>query len=128
MLRSLMRRAAAFLRPVQDSASDSQLIPPPGFEWLADQYRDEIFDRLFASWRRMSPEEYAAHNAHTIGAYSLHYNRYRNPEMGRWARRLGLILESVDETDRCRREHLSATEYAEVHRAIELIRLHPELF
>jgi hypothetical protein len=58
---------------------------------------------------RMSPEEYAAHHAHHFCLFSLHRYRYADPVLGAWIRRLGEILTSTDEVERCRRRFLRAS-------------------
>jgi hypothetical protein len=58
----------------------------------------------------MSPEEYTARHAHLLGCFSLHSYRYRDPVLGAWVRRLGEILSSEDEVERCRQEFLTPEE------------------
>ena len=87
------------------------------WSWAFDWEADEDIDAHFP-WREMSPEEYAARRSHCIGCYSYHLMRFRDPEIGRWARRLGEILGDVEEMERCRREYLKPKEYARVQQAI----------
>ncbi len=63
---------------------------------------------------RMSPEEYAARHAHEWGCFSLHLYRYRDPVLGAWVRRLGEIIFSDEELDRCRQQYLTPEELAKV--------------
>jgi hypothetical protein len=63
---------------------------------------------------RMSPEEYAARNAHRWGCFSLHEYSYADPILGAWVRRLGAILFSVEEIERCRQRFLTSEELAAV--------------
>jgi hypothetical protein len=63
---------------------------------------------------RMTPEEYAARHAHLIGSFSLHRYRYRDPVLGAWVRRLGEILASEAEVERCRLQFLAPEERAAV--------------
>src|SRR5262249_49246344 len=76
-------------------------------DWIAQQM-------LSPSDLQMSPEEYAARRAHLWGCFSLHRYRYRDPALGKWVRRLGEILSSEDEIERCRRRFLTPEELATV--------------
>lgn len=78
-------------------------------DWIARQFFS--VDDL-----RMSPEEYAARHAHHFGCFSLHRYRYSDAVLGAWIRRLGEILTSTEEVERCRRRFLTAEEYAAVQR------------
>ncbi len=61
---------------------------------------------------RLSPEEYAARHAHRMGCFALHLYRYRDPVLGAWVRRLGEILSTEGEVERCRQQFLSPEELA----------------
>jgi hypothetical protein len=63
---------------------------------------------------RLSPEEYVARHAHALGCFSFHFYRYRDPALGAWVRRVGELLSTEDEVERCRRQFLSAEELATV--------------
>src|SRR5947208_15223320 len=65
---------------------------------------------------RMSPEEYVARHAHALGCFSFHFYRYRDPTLGAWVRRVGELLSSEEEVERCRQRYLSAEELATVRR------------
>lgn len=78
-------------------------------DWIAQQF-------FSAEDLRLSPEEYVARHAHAVGCFSLHLYRYRDPALGAWVRRVGELLSSKDEVERCRRRFLSAEEQAEVRR------------
>jgi len=69
-------------------------------------------------FQEVSPEEYVARHSHCIGCFSLHRYVYRSPQLTQWIRRVGEILSSPEETDRCRRELLTPEEYAAVQRAV----------
>jgi hypothetical protein len=97
--------------------------PADDCSWAFDREADEDIEALFP-WREMTPEEYAARHSHCIGCYSFHRMRYRNPEIGRWAVRLGELLTSTEEMERVRRELLTPEEYAEVQRQIADIMEH----
>ena len=99
--------------------------PTPDDHWarVFDREADEDIEALFP-WRKMTPEEYAARYGHGVGCYSFHRMRYRNPEIGRWAVRLGELFTDLDELERVRRELLTAEEYAEVQRQIADIMEH----
>ncbi len=62
----------------------------------------------------MSPEEYAARHAHLWACFSLDQYRYRDPVLGAWVHRLGEILFSEDELERCRVRYLTPEELATV--------------
>lgn len=62
----------------------------------------------------LAPEEYAARNAHRFGCFGLHHHRYVDPGIGAWVMRLGEILDSPEELERCRQKYLTAEEMAEV--------------
>jgi hypothetical protein len=65
---------------------------------------------------KLSPEEYAARNAHLWGCFSLHLYRYRDPSLGAWVRRLSEILSTEGEVERCRQRFLTPKELADVRR------------
>lgn len=72
-------------------------------DWIARQMFSEADLRL-------SPEEYAARHAHEWGCFSYHLYRYRDPVLGEWVRRLGEILFTDGEVERCRRLYLTPEE------------------
>jgi hypothetical protein len=76
-------------------------------DWLARQF-------FSPADLRLSPEEYAARHAHQIGLFSLHRHPYRDPALGAWVRRVGEILDSEEELNRCQRRFLSTAELADV--------------
>lgn len=76
-------------------------------DWIARQFLSPVDLQI-------SPEEYAARHAHLWGCFSLHQYRYSNPEMAAWVRRLGDILASAEEIERCRQRFLTPEELAAV--------------
>lgn len=66
-----------------------------GHEPEFDRLVDEEFEKLFP-WREVSPEEYVSQNAERLEGYTYHLYRYRDHVMGRWARRLGVLLSSPE--------------------------------
>lgn len=64
----------------------------------------------------LSPEEYAAHQAHNWVCFSYHLYRYRDSKLGAWVRRLGEILASAEEIEDCRQRFLTPEALAEVRR------------
>jgi hypothetical protein len=100
-----------------------ETVPPDDGPGAFAREADLDVDALFP-WRETSPENYAARHAHCIGCYSFHLMRFRDPEIGRWARRLGEILTDAEEMERCRREYLTPQECAEVQKAIADISEH----
>jgi hypothetical protein len=81
-------------------------------DWLARQF-------FSPEDLRLSPEEYAARHAHAWGGFSLHLHKYHDPALGAWVRRLGEILSSQEEVERCRQRFLGAAELAEAHKRDE---------
>lgn len=89
---------------------------------MSDNRNPEVHDRSFedGDWiarqflspedLRQSPEEYAARHAHLWGCFSLHQYRYMDANLGAWIRRLGEILSSQEEMERCRRRFLTDAE------------------
>jgi hypothetical protein len=78
-------------------------------DWIAQQFFSPVE-------LRMSPEEYAARHAHALGCFSFHLYRYRDPALGAWVRRVGEILSTEGEVERCRQQFLSPEESATVRR------------
>lgn len=74
-------------------------------DWIARQF-------FSPADLQMSPEEYAARHAHLLGCFSFHLYRYHDPVLGAWVRRLGDILSTEDELDRCRQRFLTSEELA----------------
>ena len=58
----------------------------------------------------MSPEEYAARHAHQFGCFSFHLYRYADAALEAWIRRVGEILSTEGETERCRQRFLTPQE------------------
>jgi hypothetical protein len=78
-------------------------------DWIARQF-------FSVADLQMSPEEYAARHAHEWGCFSFHRYRYQDPALGAWVRRLGEILLTDGEVERCRRRLLTPEELARVRR------------
>jgi len=84
-----------------------------------EQKGDEIARNVFStSELALSPEEYAARNAHRWGCFSLHLYEYDDAALGVWVKKLGEIMFSEAELDECRHEfltpaHLAAVESSE---------------
>jgi hypothetical protein len=78
-------------------------------DWIAQQF-------FSPEDLRMSPEEYAARHAHALGCFSLHLYRYHDPALGAWVRRVGEILATEGEIERCRERFLSSEERETVRR------------
>jgi hypothetical protein len=62
------------------------------------------------------PEEYVARHAHALGAFSFHLYRFRDPGLGAWVHRVGELLASQEEVERCRERFLSPDELAVARR------------
>jgi hypothetical protein len=78
-------------------------------DWMAQQC-------FSPSDLQRSPEEYAARHAHEWACFALHRYRYRDSALGAWVRRLGEILATEDEVERCRQRFLTPEELAEVQK------------
>jgi len=78
-------------------------------DWIAHQF-------FSAMDLQMPPEEYAARHAHLLGCFSFHLYRYRDPALGAWVRRLGEILSTEGEVERCQQRFLTAEELATVRK------------
>jgi hypothetical protein len=78
-------------------------------DWIAHQF-------FSAAELRMSPEEYTARHAHALGCFSFHFYRYRDPALGAWVRRVGEILATEGEVERCQQRFLSPEQLAMVRR------------
>lgn len=78
-------------------------------DWIAQQFFSP--DDL-----RMSPEEYVAWHAQALGCFSFHLYRYRDLALGAWVRRVGELLSSEEEVERCRQSFLTTEELAIVRR------------
>lgn len=76
-------------------------------DWIAQQF-------FSPADLQLSPEEYVARHAHGWGCFSFHLYRYRDPALGAWVRRVGELLFSDAEVERCRERFLSPKEAAEV--------------
>ncbi len=78
-------------------------------DWMAKQF-------FSPADLQLSPEEYAARNAHNWASFSLHRFLYQDPVLGGWVRRLGEILQDEEELERCRQRFLTPEELAAVRR------------
>ena len=66
----------------------------------------------------MSPEEFVARRSHGIMTFTLDHYDHGDPETNAWMKRVGELLRSIEECDRCRREWLTPEEYAAVQEAL----------
>ena len=78
-------------------------------DWIAQQF-------FSPSDLQLSPEEYAARHAHALGCFSFHFYRYLDPALGAWVRRVGEILATEGEVERCQERFLSPKELATARR------------
>jgi hypothetical protein len=94
-----------------------QLKPPTSSDSRFNEEGDWIARQFFAPEDlRLSPEEYVARHAHALGCFAFHGYRYRDPALGAWVRRVGELLSTEGEVERCRQQFLSAEELATVRR------------
>ena len=78
-------------------------------DWIARQF-------FSPADLQLSPEEYAARHAHSLGCFSFHFYRYRDAALGAWVRRLSEILSTEEEVRRCQERFLTPEELASVQR------------
>jgi hypothetical protein len=91
--------------------------PPAPSTHRFDEEGDWIAQQFFSPEDlQLSPEEYAARHAHLLGCFSFHLYRYRDPALGVWVRRLGEILTTEGEVERCRQQFLTPAELARVRK------------
>jgi hypothetical protein len=95
------------MTPTAPTASNSRFDEEG--DWIAQQFFSPEDLRLL-------PEEYVARHAHALGCFSLHFYRYRDPDLGAWVRRVGELLSTEGEVERCRECFLSSEELAVVRR------------
>ena len=95
---------------------DSQEPVPDDQFWESEPVEADDFFMKTMPWQEMSPEFYAARYSHQVYCYSLCHMRFRNPEIAKWARRLGDIMFDSNELERVRREYLTVEEYRQVLR------------
>src|SRR5262249_53709052 len=89
----------------------------PFSESRFDEEGDWIAQQFFSpSDRQLSPEEYVARHAPALGCFSLHFYRYRDPALGAWVRRVGELLSTEGEVERCQERFLSPEEVATARR------------
>lgn len=82
-----------------------------------EQEGDEIARQFFSEDDlRMSPEEYAARQAHNWACFSAHLYRYHDAALGAWVRRFAEILFDPEKLEQCRQRFLTPEECAEVRR------------
>lgn len=72
-------------------------------DWIAQQF-------FSPSELRLAPEEYVARHVHALGNFSFHFYRYHDPALGAWVRRVGEILSTDGEIERCQERFLSPEE------------------
>ena len=78
-------------------------------DWIAQQF-------FSPGDLQLSPEEYVARHARSLGCFSFHFYRYRDAALGAWVRRVGEILAADGEVERCQERFLSREELATLGR------------
>jgi hypothetical protein len=90
---------------------------------LTDPSYEKSAARLFQDYNQITPEEWAARYAHTVGCSAFGDFKYRNRDLGTWIYRLheilGRQLQYPDEIDGYRKRHLSIEEIARIRREKE---------
>ncbi len=73
---------------------------------------DPEIERRMRAWMSedLSPEEWAARNAHDIGSFSLDRFEYADPALDRWVRNLGRVLATPGAVAAARRRYLAPAE------------------
>jgi hypothetical protein len=92
---------------------ETAALPDGRFDAEGDELAREFFSPADLA---LSPEEYAARHAHEWGCFSFHLYKFRDEALGAWVRRVGEILFTDGEVERCRARLLSPEELAEVRR------------
>jgi hypothetical protein len=82
---------------------------------LADPGREDDAKKLFP-YRDMTPEEYVARFAHTIGCSSFDLCRYQDRELDVWIHQAHRLLRNPNEVERCRLAYLTLEELQRVSR------------
>jgi hypothetical protein len=91
--------------------------PTSAMDKRFDEEGDWIARQFFSpADLQMSPEEYAARHGHLLACFALHRYQYRDPSLGAWVQRLGEILFTDGELERCRVRFLTPQELAEVRK------------
>jgi hypothetical protein len=89
----------------------------------ADSSYENSAERLFSGYKQITPEEWAARYAHTVGCSAFGDFKYRNSDLGGWIYRLHEIfdrqLHFPDEIDSYKRQYLSSEEIAKIQREKE---------
>src|SRR5688572_4716883 len=83
----------------------------------ANEEGDWIAREIFSSADlRLTPEESVARHAHNWGCFSFDLYHYHDPALGSWVRRVGDLLSTEGEAEKCRERFLSPDELAEGRR------------
>ena len=91
--------------------------PPTALDGRFNEEGDWIARQFFSpSDLQLSPEEYTARHGHALGCFSFRFYRYRDPALAAWVRRVGEILSTEGEPERCQERFLSPQELATVRR------------
>ena len=86
---------------------------------MADAGHERVAEELFAIYEEISPEEWVARWAHTVGASSFGNCRYQNARLSKWIFRVHELLRQSHEIRRCREEYLTSEEIAEIERGMD---------
>ena len=81
-------------------------------DWIVRQF-------IGASELANDPEEYVARHAHHLGTFGFPAYRFADPALGAWVRRVGELLSSESEVERCRTRFLTREELAEARKLAE---------
>ena len=95
------------MKPATSTSSDNRFNEEG--DWIVQQF-------LSPEDLGTSPEEYVARHAHEWGCFAFHLYSYRDPALGAWVRRVGELLSTEGEVERCRQQFLSPEELAIVRR------------
>ena len=90
-------------------------VPPPRRtdeegDWIVRQF-------VSADDLRRTPEEYVARHAHLLDGFSFHLFRFADAELGVWVARVGELLASPRDVERCRERYLTPAELADARRS-----------
>jgi hypothetical protein len=72
-------------------------------DWIVRQF-------LSPADLQVDPDEYVARHAHSLGTFSFHLQRFSDPGLAAWVRRVRELLASEAQVERCRERFLSPDE------------------
>jgi hypothetical protein len=81
---------------------------------MADPVREATAKRIFHEYLMMSPSEWVARFAHTIGTSSFADYRYADMELQGWLHELHRLLRTPGAVEQARQRYLTPSERAQI--------------